>query len=324
MITCRPLSILTLSLLLGLALTGEALAHQPFFEEERIGPNNPWKVADPTVSTALYFTLEDDEDVDYLVFDGKAGQEILVGMTIPQIPGQELFAPAIAVMGPSLASSAVVTDALPSRVGRPERAGVYIIPRLTGPAPTFFEPFSGTSYWTRQEQKVTLPADGRYTVAVWDPENQVGRYVLAIGDKEIPGGDPQFPLKMRSYWTPVVAPTAPSAPAVPTGAVTPGSASSTTSYDTVFPLPSDVKNFTGAGGENTVNFQTSLNLDELVTFYRQALGDKGLTERAILTAINDKMFSMVFDGWGNGKDFVIQSVQLGPARNVNIRFEAHR
>jgi hypothetical protein len=50
---------------------------------------------------------------------------------------------------------------------------------------------------------VTLSADGRYVVAVWHPEGQVGRYVFVVGDKERLGGDPAFPLKMRDYWTPV-------------------------------------------------------------------------------------------------------------------------
>ena len=68
---------------------------------------------------------------------------------------------------------------------------------------TFFEPFSGTSYWHRQDRRTVLPADGRYIVAVWHPQGDVGRYVFVIGDKERPGGDLLFPVKMRSYWTPV-------------------------------------------------------------------------------------------------------------------------
>lgn len=92
-------------------------------------------------------------------------------------------------------------------------------------------------------------------------------------------------------------------------------------YDTVFPLPDDVQNFTGGGGENMVNFQTSLTLNEIMEFYRQALTAKGLTERPILTATTDTTFSMVFDGWPNGKALVIQGVDLGTSRNVNIRFE---
>lgn len=92
-------------------------------------------------------------------------------------------------------------------------------------------------------------------------------------------------------------------------------------YDTVFPLPDNVQNFTGEGGEGMVNFQTNLSLKEVVKFYRQAFAERGLTEREILTSIEDTAFSMVFDGWPDSQALVIQGVDLGEATNVNIRFE---
>lgn len=93
------------------------------------------------------------------------------------------------------------------------------------------------------------------------------------------------------------------------------------SYDTAFPLPDNVQNFMGGGGENMVNFQTSLTLNEIMEFYRQALAEKGLTESAPHTATTDTTFSMVFLGWPNGQALVIQGVDLGANRNVNIRLE---
>ena len=59
---------------------------------------------------------------------------------------------------------------------------------------------------------MTLPASGRYVVAVWHPDGEVGRYTFVIGEKEEFGGDLAFPLKMRSYWTPVETPEAGPAP----------------------------------------------------------------------------------------------------------------
>lgn len=196
---------LRFALTLAVALTAiavlPALAHRPFFEETDIGPDAPWLIEDPTISTALYATLESNSDVDYYAFEGKRGQEIVLELTIPEIEGQEDFAPTVALMGPGLPS-----DDLSEQVVRPDEAGVLVIPPPGGPAPTFFEPFSRTSYWERQEQRVVLPADGRFVVAVWHPDGQVGRYVFVTGDKERPGGDPAFPLKMRRYWTPVPEP----------------------------------------------------------------------------------------------------------------------
>jgi glycerol-3-phosphate acyltransferase PlsY len=191
--------------LLGLSLCLAAVvpvsAHRPYFEEEDIGPEAPWQVTEPTISTAIYATLESAADVDYFAFEGQAGEVVLLALTIPQIEGQEEFAPTLALMGPGLPQGDVA-----DRVVRPGGAGVMEIAPSPGLPPTFFEPFSRTSYWDRQEERVTLPADGRYVVAVWHPQGRLGRYVFVIGDKERLGGDPAFPVKMRGYWTPVGAP----------------------------------------------------------------------------------------------------------------------
>jgi len=202
---------LALSVILITVAAQPVLAHRPYFEEEDIGPDAPWHVHEPTISTAVYATLESATDADYFVFEGQAGEVILLALTIPQIEGQEDFAPTLALMGPGLPQGDVA-----DRVVRPEGAGVMEIAPPPGPAPTFFEPFSRTSYWDRQQERVSLPADGRYVVAVWHPEGRLGRYVFVIGDIERLGGDLTFPLKMRDYWTPVGRPAARAAPGAPT------------------------------------------------------------------------------------------------------------
>ncbi len=90
-------------------------------------------------------------------------------------------------------------------------------------------------------------------------------------------------------------------------------------YDSPFPLPNDVQSFMGT--PEMANFQTTLTVDELVEYYRAAFADQGLTERAANTVIDETMFSMVFDGSPNGRAVVIQVVDLGETRNVNIRYE---
>ena len=92
-------------------------------------------------------------------------------------------------------------------------------------------------------------------------------------------------------------------------------------HDTVFPLPADVQNFTSEGGESPVNFQTSLGMDDVIAFYRSALAEMGVTEYDLLTTIQDEGFSMVFTGWPNGEEVVIQGVSFGESTNVNIRLE---
>jgi hypothetical protein len=197
----RRVTIAGLTLILLALTVAPALAYQPFFEEEDVTAEKPWLVAKPTVSTAIYATLDSRTDVDYFVFDGKKGQTVLLSIVIPQIAGQESFAPTMALMGPGLGSAS-----LPAKVVKPADSSVYLLPALTGPAKTFYEPFGRKSYWERQEELVILPADGRYTVAVWSDEAQVGRYTFVVGDREIPGGDPAYGRKMAAYWTPVPAP----------------------------------------------------------------------------------------------------------------------
>ncbi len=92
--------------------------------------------------------------------------------------------------------------------------------------------------------------------------------------------------------------------------------------ETEFPIPDDVD----AGsiqdlGNGSINFQTSLSLPDVVTFYRVAFIDLGYVERDILTTVEDAGFSIVFDGHSSGKAIVIQGVDLGESVNVNLRFE---
>jgi hypothetical protein len=148
---------LSLTILAAAVLAFPVLAHQPYFEEDDITADEPWAITDPTVSTAVYATLETPRDVDYYTFKGEAGDAILLAMTIPKIEGQDDFAPTMALFGPGLTG----TDA-PSRVVRPTSEGTLLLSPAPGPAPEFFEPFSQTSYWERQEQRVPLPADGDY------------------------------------------------------------------------------------------------------------------------------------------------------------------
>ncbi len=206
---------LLLAIVLGVAVAMVAApvaeAHRPYFEEEDIQAEDPWLIDDSSISTALYAALNSRLDVDYYAFEGKAGEVILLALTIPQIEGQEAFAPYLALIGPGLPDLEALTESplgqsLLERTTLPERMGGLLIEPPPGAAPTFYEPFSRTSYWERQEERVSLPLDGQYLVVVWHPEGEVGRYTFVIGEKERLGGDLAFPIKMRNYWTPVEMP----------------------------------------------------------------------------------------------------------------------
>jgi len=185
---------LRFTLLIGLQIVlqiflppGHAEAHQPYFEDSEFTYSAPWPVPDATISTAVYGTLSSATDVDYFTFEGYAGQSVLLAMSIPQIQGQDYFAPSIALMGADLAA-----NSLPNQIQSPAGHGAVIVADPGGEAPTFFEPFSRTRYWRRQRQYVNLPTAGTYLVAVWSPNGALGRYTFVIGDREVRGGDPAF------------------------------------------------------------------------------------------------------------------------------------
>ena len=102
--------------------TSLASAHQPFFEDKDFTAKAPGTVKDPTVSTALYATLDSPRDVDYVTFDGKRGDSVLIGLTIPAIDGQENFTPTVAIMGPGLPPVGSCTVAPPCDRPREEQS----------------------------------------------------------------------------------------------------------------------------------------------------------------------------------------------------------
>jgi len=203
----RRTRISAFALALAAALVASvAYAHQPWFEDSDFTVAAPFQVADATISTAVYATLATARDVDFYRFSGNAGDAILLEMTIPQIEGQENFAPTMALLGSGL-GTLPAGSRLPASIPSAMRKNGALLLPAPAEASTFYEPYSRTSYWERQSQWVTLPATGDYIVAIWNPARAAGRYTFVIGSREVWGGDPDFGRKMRDFWTPVPTPT---------------------------------------------------------------------------------------------------------------------
>lgn len=190
-----------LALLCTIVSTRTVLAHQPFFEEPDSTASAPMRVRDPVISTALYSTLDRPNDVDFFAFAVTAGQTIEIGLTIPQISGQDRFGPHIGVLAAGLDSSELSELPEAAQPLASNRAGAILIEPAK--ATVFFEPFSRTAYWRRQRQKITFPVEGEAFVVVWHSEGSVGRYTLVVGQREVPGGDSDFSRKLKAYWTPI-------------------------------------------------------------------------------------------------------------------------
>ena len=109
------------------------------------------------------------------------------------------------------------------------------------------------------------------------------------------------------------------------GGSAPGSDGSTSGnsvkYDTEFPMPPKVENFTNMGN-GIINYQTSIAMADMIDFYRDSFADAGYEEREITTSIRDTAFSIVWIGHPGGKLIVVQGVDMGNGTlNVNVRLE---
>jgi uncharacterized surface protein with fasciclin (FAS1) repeats len=179
---------------------GVALAHQPYCEITDLTSTSPWQVPDATVSYAYFGNLYPEPDVDYFTFEASAGQSVLLSLSIPAYDEQESFAPVMTVFGPGLDTD--MPAALPERVTGPQGQGAMLVP--LGDEPEYwFEPYGGRYYWNWENYFFDAPEDATYTVALWHPEQQLGRYSFVIGSEEIRGGDPQCRTSMDAYWTPL-------------------------------------------------------------------------------------------------------------------------
>ncbi len=97
-------------------------------------------------------------------------------------------------------------------------------------------------------------------------------------------------------------------------------------YDTPFPLPQDVQDFTKTLKTDQVNFQTNLRLGDIAEFYRRAFTVQGFVEIELATVIADDSISLAFAGLPGDKKVIVQAVDRGYSsnidkRNVNLRTE---
>jgi hypothetical protein len=90
--------------------------------------------------------------------------------------------------------------------------------------------------------------------------------------------------------------------------------------DAGFPLPPDATNVTDMGND-LVTFQTSMSLDDVMKFYRDALTQAGYTERTDLTVKAGPTFSMVFDGDPSGKALAVQGVEFNGSVTVTLSLQ---
>jgi hypothetical protein len=166
-----------------------------------IGSNNDFLTAtdipNHKISWGIYEELSGSNDVHYYKFAANKGERLYAQISIPELEKFSTFVPSIALVGSDLTARDVegrysvreyahdVGD-LPFAISPGMRA---IVVNYNGPIPSseFYEPFTQTSYWERQEIVInSLPSDGTYYLVVFDRSlaQDEGKYTLAVGKIE--------------------------------------------------------------------------------------------------------------------------------------------
>lgn len=173
------------ALLLLFSTVEIALAHKPLFKDRAISsPNSAMPIPDPTISWAIYASLDHPGEADYFSFHANAGFSLDAQITIPAIDSLKAFAPHLALLRPGSSSPPANGVSFPVPAGY----GVQLLNAThAGTSDRFDEPFTQTTYWVRQTLKETLASPGTYYLVVFNHPTdviQLGKYVLAVGEKE--------------------------------------------------------------------------------------------------------------------------------------------
>ena len=97
-------------------------------------------------------------------------------------------------------------------------------------------------------------------------------------------------------------------------------------FETSFPLPEDIQNFSRVLKSDMISFQTSLSLEEITEFYREVFRMQGLIEDGLVTSMSKEHISLAFSGLPDERMIVVQAVDLGyktdqDLRHVSLRTE---
>ncbi|WP_353894147.1 hypothetical protein PRVXH_000925 [Proteinivorax hydrogeniformans] len=154
-------------------------AHEGIFIDRDISTiDKSWQVEDIQHSKAIYSELTEEYEVQFFKFEGQKGDKYYSQILIPQIEGNHNFMVNKILIGEGFpALNKGYDEILPDQYG-----GIPIAPGNS--REEFFEPFTQTSYYKKQQFSMDLEQDGTYYIAVFNPHGQTGKYVLAIGEEE--------------------------------------------------------------------------------------------------------------------------------------------
>ncbi|MBN2326060.1 MAG: hypothetical protein JXR73_02825 [Candidatus Omnitrophica bacterium] len=160
--------------------TSFTYAHHASFESDLTGQDstleNPWSIGDVHVAYD-HFSILGEGDVDYITFDGTAGQE--VSDLVIVFPASLSFLPHVAIAGPGLSGGSI-----PDWAPVPDGLGImnyeYATDWLTEEAFGELENIIVLSY--DEPRPFTLPETGVYWLIIYHEEQKPGYYSIAHGE----------------------------------------------------------------------------------------------------------------------------------------------
>jgi len=158
------------------------MAHDPFYEESDYSQEKPLIVKGSIENArAVFARLEPPTDIDVYTFTVFKPVHIHARALVPCTAHLKQFLPSLAVVGPGLPAPG---EKVPFTV--PEGYGAVAVNNTPcgKKRPTFYEPFSGETYYDAPafDQKVSAP--GTWYIYYWDPYKMGGDYVAILSFKE--------------------------------------------------------------------------------------------------------------------------------------------
>jgi hypothetical protein len=176
------------------AFAAAAMAHVPVLEPERSSDappagEDPFPAAlhlpDPSISRAVYGALAESEAFDAWAFEVPERIELPVQALVPAGDERRDFRPRLLLLGPGLPEPEGLPETIAERLtARPDWGAVVVEDPGAEPRPTFFEPFSLTTYFRGGETRVTVEGGRRYVLVVDEPSGRTGEYAIGIGEAE--------------------------------------------------------------------------------------------------------------------------------------------
>jgi hypothetical protein len=169
-------------ILLLVSLTAPAVAHEPYIERDDYSVEAPFVISDSIEnSKAIYAWLDNAADIDVYAFEVKKPLRLYAKIIVQACEELRDHLPWLALAGPGLP---MPDEPLPFDL--PEGYGAYVIKNVSPgeQRETFYEVFSGKSYYDGPLFDREVTATGSWFAYCWDPQQKGGDYVAIFGFKE--------------------------------------------------------------------------------------------------------------------------------------------